>query len=223
MTWTNILATVSALISIPIALSALLNAHVGSRKSRQDEYRFAKEFLADITNNPNCHPLLWERGFYTLSGIPDMPTTLIQTLLNARGPAWAAIRQYRSASGHYLEFDSTTGTFRWKAWCSSPQVRGLINIACTVWYVVGISAGVFVFQWLGIQPSITWPQLIFMAIANVILLFGSAIRLLLTVVRLDEAEKLLRRINHEPTPHWLIVRAMRWLRTRIARTVVATY
>jgi len=40
----------------------------GSKNKLREEYRFAKEFLRDIAQDPKLHPLAIEKGYYAIAG-----------------------------------------------------------------------------------------------------------------------------------------------------------
>lgn len=59
---------------------------LSSKVKLRDEYRFAKEFLNDIDENPRMHPLVVERGYYALAGTMDLKVQEIKYLIGLEGP-----------------------------------------------------------------------------------------------------------------------------------------
>lgn len=217
MSWSDIAAVVALLIPVPAAVLAWFKLRFESRQARQAEYQFVKEFLGEVDTLAKRHPLVWERGFYALTGIPGTSIALGETLLSARGGSWAAIRRYRASGRQYLTFDEITRRFSWKPLYRPRIVRGTINVFCGVWYVCGISIGFLVFQLLSTSSSLSWSVLIVNSVANLLLFFGTATLAFITPLRLGAAEELLRQINGEPKPHRLMVSGRRRLRFWLAR------
>lgn len=125
------------MIDIPfIELGAKLIALVGSifttyklllevvlnRKPRlREEYKFVKEFLADVTSQSQIHPYLIEKGYRAISGKENLTATEILYLLSQPDPS-LALKRY-SIARRYVEYSETTQHVNFRSKYSSKKRR----------------------------------------------------------------------------------------------------
>jgi hypothetical protein len=98
---------------IPLLAGAFASFKVGfdtlmhSRVRLRDEYRFAKEFLADMKSASPMHPLLREKGLQALAGTDGVSANEVEYLLNLPEPA-SALKDYAFAR-NFLDHHATAG------------------------------------------------------------------------------------------------------------------
>jgi hypothetical protein len=52
----------------------------------RDEYRFSKEFLQEVADNPAMHPFLKEKGYQALAGDHRLSAAEVEYLLSLQKP-----------------------------------------------------------------------------------------------------------------------------------------
>lgn len=77
------------------------------RSTLREEYRFAKEFFADLQSKEFLHPYVRDKGFEALSGDKSLTTREIEYLVSLPGPA-QSLREYANGR-RYLEHAATAG------------------------------------------------------------------------------------------------------------------
>ncbi|MDB5870664.1 MAG: hypothetical protein JWQ07_106 [Ramlibacter sp.] len=93
----EILARVIAVLAAALAtLKGGYELLMHSRGRLRDEYRFAKEFLADLQNAPSMHPFLREKGLQALAGTDGLSAREVEYLLKLPEPA-VSLKDYVAA------------------------------------------------------------------------------------------------------------------------------
>lgn len=82
----------------------------GSKNKLREEYRFAKEFLRDIAQEPKLHPLAIEKGYYAIAGTTSIKSKEIEYILSLENPD-TCLKDY-VLSRQYLEHISKNGNFK---------------------------------------------------------------------------------------------------------------
>jgi hypothetical protein len=100
----KILALVVSAFGAWKILSELARAR---RSTLREEYRFAKEFFADLQSKESLHPYVRDKGFEALARDRSLTTREIEYLVSLPGPA-QSLREYANGR-RYLEHAATAG------------------------------------------------------------------------------------------------------------------
>ncbi len=104
---TELIIKIIAVIGGVLALRKAVHEFAISKQSRlREEFKFAKEFIADLT--PQTHPLLIEKGYEAMTGDARLTAKEITYLLSLSSPA-QALKKY-SIALKYVEFKEATTT-----------------------------------------------------------------------------------------------------------------
>lgn len=163
---------------------------VPRRKTRlQDEYKFVKGFLADISTSCEAHPYLIEKGFAAISGKDNLTAEEIRFLLSQPNPS-LSLKHYSEARQRYVEYSELEHRIKFKEKFNDPAKRKQSKI--------GNGIGYFVFAFVSLTPLVfssylfgkNW-QLGVTFIAIFLVAFGPlAIQCLIEVGRITNGEKL---------------------------------
>jgi len=121
-----------ALISLFALYKIVIEAIVAKSNRRREEYKFAKEFIADL-NTEDTHPYLIESGFLALSGKP-LPPLEIRYIMSLNQPMEATI--LRLSSQKYMNFDNENSGYVWIKRCQKKYIRSFIRRLYIIGYVV---------------------------------------------------------------------------------------
>lgn len=80
---------------------------VGKKTRLRDDYKFAKEFLSDLKENPDLHPFALEKGYQAIAGSTALKSEEIAYLLSLDNPG-KCLQDYVLAK-EYLQHLNTTG------------------------------------------------------------------------------------------------------------------
>lgn len=163
----------------PIIIKWLLDLD----SKRKDDYRFAREFLSDLGENPNMHPFVREKGYLAIAGKSHVNEDEVSYLLTLKEPN-KALGNYKLAKS-VVSFDSKRSLLKigFKKIYKHKAVRVVAKFYHTIKY------GVFFF--LAVLPlySPAFREWIGDAIIFYILLF-SPIFMFMAVRSIIEKEKI---------------------------------
>jgi hypothetical protein len=81
----------------------------GTKYRLREEYKFAKEFLGDLKNNPDLHPFVLEKGYQAIAGSVTIKSEEVAYLLSLKNPR-KCLNDYILAK-KYLNLINTNGDF----------------------------------------------------------------------------------------------------------------
>lgn len=116
---------------------------MGRRGGLREEYKFAKNFLDDLANEPNMHIFARQKGFQAIAGDPRLPTALTEHILKLSNPV-VALQDYVFARG-YLKFhpDIEIRKIDFRSFSSKPKIRkylgNLYFTAFLICYLIVVS------------------------------------------------------------------------------------
>jgi hypothetical protein len=64
----------------------LYDLSIGRRGRMREDYNFAKQFLDEVSSNPQLHPYLREKGYQAIAGDSQLSADEIEYLLSLRNP-----------------------------------------------------------------------------------------------------------------------------------------
>ncbi|AMC35453.1 hypothetical protein [Janthinobacterium sp. B9-8] len=105
---------------------------------RRDDYKFAKEFLADIQSFSPLHPYLIESGGAVILGKEGATLSEITYLLNQRN-SLKAIKRYAAAGQEYVEYLESEGCISFRDKYKSKEKRKFLKIKYVILFVVFFS------------------------------------------------------------------------------------
>jgi hypothetical protein len=82
----TIIKLITAIIAILGATKIIYEFSAGSKLRLREEYRFAKEFLKDVDQEPKLHHLAIERGYYAIAGTSAIKASEIFHLISLASP-----------------------------------------------------------------------------------------------------------------------------------------
>jgi hypothetical protein len=71
----------------------LYDLSIGKRGRMREDYNFAKQFLDEVSSNPDIHPYLREKGYQAIAGDSELSADEIEYLLSLRNPQ-RALKDY---------------------------------------------------------------------------------------------------------------------------------
>lgn len=92
---------ITVILGIIGAAKVIIDLSAGSKAKLRDEYRFAKEFLKDLAQEPKLHPLAVEKGYYAIAGTSAIKSKEIEYILSLENPD-KCLKDY-TLSRKYLE------------------------------------------------------------------------------------------------------------------------
>lgn len=106
----TILKSAAALTGVVGAAKIIYELSIGGRGRLREEYRFAKEFMDALEENPRIHPFLKEKGYQAVAGDRSLAASEIEYLLSLQKPD-RAVRDY-VLGRHYLEHLQSAGNLQ---------------------------------------------------------------------------------------------------------------
>lgn len=97
----TILKLATAIVGMISAAKIIFELSSGSKLKLREEYRFAKEFLKDLSQEPKLHPLAIEKGYYAIAGTSAIKSKEIEYILSLENPD-RCLKDYVLSRG-YLE------------------------------------------------------------------------------------------------------------------------
>lgn len=188
------------------AWNVIIGLLKGRKSQLRDEYRFAREFIADLEGVAKDSPFLQQKGCYALTGNATVDFPALQYMLGLSNPE-ACIRDY-SFGYAYIEHVVTAqdAPIRFKRQFQNGRKRFLIKFFFLLSYLVTYLLG---FSPLLLHTLKIWgptsPLPTFFVTATIF--FPAAYLSIKAGVRLRRAEKLIEhqstRSNNsfKPTPH----------------------
>lgn len=158
------------------------------RKSRlREDYRFAKDFLEDIKNNPNLHPFAVEKGYHAIAGSVYLKSEEVAYILSLKNPG-KCLNDY-VFSKKYLKLIDTDGNFCLKFYdkYSSPWFRRLRKAFYLFLY--------FVFAFIALSPFVISSILEIMLFITLPVFGYFALSFLNSFIQIGLAEKLINNQN----------------------------
>ena len=86
MDYDLLIKTVTVLIGAIGAGKLIYDLSIGKRSRMREEYKFAKEFLEEVSSNKQLHPFLREKGYQAIAGDIQVSADEIEYLLSLKGP-----------------------------------------------------------------------------------------------------------------------------------------
>lgn len=74
-------SAVAVIAGVPAIVKILFELPIVRRTRMREEYKFAKEFLAEVESNEQMHPYLKEKGYQTIAGVKHLTGDEIAYLL----------------------------------------------------------------------------------------------------------------------------------------------
>lgn len=107
MSFETIIKLFGAIAAVISAGKIIYEITAGMKSRLRDEYKFAKEFLADVKNVPDLHPFTLEKGYQAIAGTTTLKTEEVSYILSLKNPV-QCLKDYALSKG-YLEHLNTTG------------------------------------------------------------------------------------------------------------------
>lgn len=82
MDFGDVVKMIGAALSIITAAKITYELSLGGKAKLREEYRFAKEFLRDFSQEPKLHPLAIERGLYAIAGTSTIKSKEIEYVIS---------------------------------------------------------------------------------------------------------------------------------------------
>ena len=79
----KIITTIVAIVGVG---KTFYEMRTGNKSRLREEYKFAKDFLEELNNNPNLHPFALEKGYQAIAGSTTVSTKEIAYLLSLKNP-----------------------------------------------------------------------------------------------------------------------------------------
>jgi hypothetical protein len=92
---------ITVIFGIIGAAKIIFDLSSGSKIKLREDYRFAKEFLKDLIQEPKLHPLAIEKGYYAIAGTASIKSKEIEYILSLENPD-RCLKDY-TLSRKYLE------------------------------------------------------------------------------------------------------------------------
>lgn len=103
----TIIKIIGAIAAIFGAGKIIYEITIGRKSRLREEYKFAKEFLEDLKNNPTLHPFVVEKGYYAIAGSTIFKAEVIAYILSLKNPV-KCLNDY-VLSKEYLQTIKTNG------------------------------------------------------------------------------------------------------------------
>lgn len=107
MEFETVIKIIGAIVAIFGAGKIIYDVTTGKKSRLREDYKFAKEFLEDLKNNPDIHPFAVERGYQAIAGSTSISSEKIAYLLSLKNPG-KCLNDY-VLSKNYLQLLSTNG------------------------------------------------------------------------------------------------------------------
>lgn len=82
MNFEMVLKTLSVLVAIVGAAKIIYELVLGGRGRLREEYKFGKEFLSALEENPKMHPFLKEKGYQAIAGDRRLSAVEVEYILS---------------------------------------------------------------------------------------------------------------------------------------------
>lgn len=162
---------------------------IGGHTRLRDDYRFAKEFLKSVDEDPQMHPFLKEKGYQAIAGDRHISASEVEYLLSLQCPS-QALRDY-ALGRTYLEHLQSVGNLqlKFRIKYQRPWSRLWRKLLYLFFYVISVSLAVapFLFNNLFLIPSQTFTGLM---ICSFTVFAPAAWFSLVAAARVYRAEKL---------------------------------
>jgi hypothetical protein len=86
MQFETIAKIISAIVAVAGVGKIIYDVTTGSESSLREDYKFAKEFLEDLKNNPDLHPFAVEKGYQAIAGSKFISAEEVAYLLSLKNP-----------------------------------------------------------------------------------------------------------------------------------------
>lgn len=189
-----IIKIITVIFGIIGAAKIIFDLSAGSKAKLRDEYRFAKEFLNDLTQEPKLHPLAIEKGYYAIAGTVTIKSKEIEYILSLENPD-RCLKDY-TLSRKYLEHlgDNENTKIDFAKKYKKPWARTWRKAAYIIIYVLGGFAAMSPFLLQKFLSTDTKQVLVFSALT--IPTFGFfAFDSLRSFIKIYSAESLVKNQN----------------------------
>jgi hypothetical protein len=105
----TIIKVIGAIVAISSAGKIIYDITTGKKSRLREDYKFAKEFLEEIKNNPGLHPFAIEKGYHAIAGSTNLSSEEVAYLLSLKNPG-KCLSDY-ALSKKYLQTINTDGDF----------------------------------------------------------------------------------------------------------------
>ncbi|WP_339511924.1 hypothetical protein [Pseudomonas sp. RL_15y_Pfl2_60] len=184
-------------IIIPLATAwvAFKNLSFTSSSKQKDEYRFAKDFIEDITRTPNQHPLVIDRGFRAIAGSTKLSANEAAYIINQKDSPERALQNY-IFSHEYLKFyeNEQSSKIDYRPCYQNKYKRMGLKVLHWITYIV--------FSYFALSPLLLIPiskmdfEKITLPLIFTLTVGGSfAVYSLLSLVKLSLAKKLIAKFS----------------------------
>ncbi|MEM9155811.1 MAG: hypothetical protein AAGB13_12395 [Cyanobacteria bacterium P01_F01_bin.33] len=82
-----IIKIITAIVAILGAGKIIYEITTGKRSRLREDYKFAKDFLEELRENPDLHPFAVEKGYQAIAGSTTISTDEIAYILSLKNPA----------------------------------------------------------------------------------------------------------------------------------------
>jgi hypothetical protein len=86
MQFETIVKIISAIVAVAGVGKIIYDVTTGNKSRLREDYKFAKEFLEDLKNNPDLHPFAVEKGYQAIAGSKFISTEEVSYLLSLKNP-----------------------------------------------------------------------------------------------------------------------------------------
>lgn len=93
MNFETIIKIIGLIAAIIGAAKIIYEITTGRKSHLREDYKFAKEFLEDLKNNPNLHPFAVEKGYHAIAGSEIIDSEEISYILLLKNPG-KSLRDY---------------------------------------------------------------------------------------------------------------------------------
>lgn len=187
----TVLKVLPVLATIAGAAKILYEIPISARSRLREEYKFAREFMQELRQDPEMHPFVREKGYQAIAGDRSLSADEVAYVLSLQNPE-QALRDYVLARP-YLEHRHRSGNIGlgFRAKYQRPWSR--------MWRKMAYSTLYFLLAALAFSPflfskvfGLTGSQ-IFVALGVYVITFGwFAWQALIAAARIFRAEKLVK-------------------------------
>jgi len=194
--------TFGLLASIYTAYKLIFDGFWNRKVRLRDEYKFVKDFIADVTTHTKPHPYLVEKGFAAITGKDNLTSVEILYLLGQPNPS-LSLKRYSSSRQSYVEFNEIAQCIEFKVNYSDEKKRKRAKILNGIGY--------FIFASFALAPIFFATNLFgnnwIMAVVFILLFLGAfaplAVMFILEVNKIVRGELL---VSSQKTPNLALKR-----------------
>lgn len=145
MDFETIIKIIGAIVAIFGAGKIIYDITTGRKSRLREEYKFAKEVLDDLKNNPDLHPFVVEKGYHAIAGSTIFSSEDIAYILSLKNPG-KCLNDY-VLSKEYLQTLKTNGDLRlafskkyssyWSRWLRK-KIYLILYIVCAGMAIIPI-------------------------------------------------------------------------------------